>query len=118
MLSAAIFLMLVSTMRRFSLHPARGIRRKGLLTGGMVVSAGVLFLVMRGGVTVSTMNLSRAYFSGNPRLNHVAVNPAFSLLYSAMRQHDFGSQFNFYSDEEAHDRRGKDSRRSRQHKAA
>lgn len=101
MLSAAIFLMLMSTMRRFSLHPARGIRRKGLLTGGMVVSAGVLFLVMRGGVTVSTMNLSRAYFSGNPRLNHVAVNPAFSLLYSAMRQHDFGSQFNFYSDEEA-----------------
>lgn len=73
----------------------------GWLAGVMVVITGLLFILMRGGLTVSTMNLSRAYHSPDMRLNHAAVNPLFSLLYSAAHQTDFGSQYRFFEADEA-----------------
>jgi len=60
-----------------------------------------LIIPIRGGLTVSTMNLSRSYFSHNQRLNHAAVNPAFSLLYSATHQHKFETQYRLMSDDDA-----------------
>ena len=60
-----------------------------------------LFLPMRGSVTVSTMNLSRANFSSDMRLNHAAINPAFSLMYSLTHSDDFASKFRFFSEDEA-----------------
>lgn len=66
----------------------------------LIVTA-LLFFPIRGGVTVSTMNLSRAYFSTDTRLNHAAVNPAFSLLYSLSHGDDFGSQYRFMEPEQA-----------------
>lgn len=62
---------------------------------GVVFLAALLFLPIRGGFTVSTMNISHAYFSPREELNHAAVNPAFSLLYSACHQADFGSQYRY-----------------------
>lgn len=62
-----------------------------------VLLAGLLVLPMRGSLTVATMNLSRAYFSDNMRLNHAAVNPAFSLLYSLSLPDRYGEQFRFFS---------------------
>ena len=62
---------------------------------------GLLFIPIRGGFTVSTMNPGRAYYSQNNRLNHAAVNPFFSLLYSATHQADFGSQFRYLDPEVA-----------------
>ena len=47
------------------------------------------------------MNLSRSYFSANQRLNHAAINPLFSLMYSATHQSDFGSQFRYFDNDEA-----------------
>lgn len=67
----------------------------------LIIIAGLTFIPIRGGITVSTMNLSRAYFSSNPKLNHAAINPAFSLMYSAGHQTDFGSQFQYFDDMEA-----------------
>lgn len=72
-----------------------------LETAGMVVVTALLFLPIRGGVTVSTMNPSRAYFSPDIRLNHAAVNPVFSLMYSAAHQGHFDKQFRFMADAEA-----------------
>lgn len=66
-----------------------------------VLLAALLFLPIRGGVTVSTMNLSRAYFSDDMTLNHAAINPAFSLMYSLTHRDDFGSMFRFFDNEEA-----------------
>ncbi len=67
----------------------------------VVLLAAFLFLPIRGGVTVSTMNISHAYFSPREVLNHAAVNPAFSLMYSASHQADFGSQYRFMDDADA-----------------
>ena len=75
--------------------------RRGLKAAAMAVIVALLFLPIRGGVTVSTMNPSRAYFSPDMRLNHAAVNPVFSLLYSSAHQGDFEKQFRFMSEDEA-----------------
>ncbi|MDE7154593.1 MAG: sulfatase-like hydrolase/transferase [Muribaculaceae bacterium] len=78
------------------------VEKKKLLTGGVLLGAtALLFIPIRGGVTVSTMNLSRAYYSSVTVLNHAAVNPAFSLLYSATHQKKFDSQFRFFDNAEA-----------------
>lgn len=68
---------------------------------GMLILSALLFIPIRGGVTVSTMNLSRSYFSNDKRLNHAAVNPLFSLIYSLTHQTDFASQFRYFPEEEA-----------------
>ena len=75
--------------------------RRGLKAAAMAVIVALLFLPIRGGVTVSTMNPSRAYFSPDMRLNHAAVNPVFSLLYSSAHQGNFEKQFRFMSEDEA-----------------
>ena len=66
----------------------------------MILAFGGLFISIRGGVTVSTMNLSRAYFSDDARLNHAAINPAFSLMYSLTHQDRFDRQFRYFTPEE------------------
>lgn len=68
--------------------------------GGVLLTA-LLFVPIRGGFTVSTMNLSRAYFSADTKMNHAAINPVFSLLYSATHQSDFGSMYRFFAEDEA-----------------
>lgn len=62
---------------------------------------GMLFLPIRGGFTVSTMNLGRVYFSDNQRMNHAAINPAFSFMYSATHQTNFADQYRFMEDQTA-----------------
>ena len=51
----------------------------------LLLLVGALFLPIRGGVTVSTMNTGRAYFSETMLLNHAAVNPVLSLVESLVR---------------------------------
>ena len=71
-------------------------------TGGVLfLLAGALFIPIRGGFTVSTMNTGKAYFSSNQRLNHAAINPAFSLLESAFKESDFASQYRFLQADDA-----------------
>ena len=51
-------------------------------TLGMLLLGGVLFVIIRGGVSESTSNVGQVYFSSNQFLNHSAVNPCFSLISS------------------------------------
>ena len=62
---------------------------------------GALFLPIRGGITVSTMNISRAYFSDRMLLNHAAINPAFNFFYLLNKQDHFESQYQFYDKDTA-----------------
>ena len=66
-----------------------------------LILTGALFIPIRGGFTTATMNLSVAYFSQNQRLNHTAINPLFSFMFSAMHQTDFASQYRFMDDRKA-----------------
>ena len=65
------------------------------VSGVLLLLTGLLFIPIRGGFTVSTMNTGKVYFSTDQRLNHAAINPAFSLMESLSKQKDFGSQYRF-----------------------
>lgn len=64
----------------------------------MLLLAGVLFLVIRGGFAESTSNVGRVYFSDNLFLNHSAVNPCFSFMSSIGKGGKFEDEFNFFSE--------------------
>lgn len=69
--------------------------RRLRVSGVLLLLTGLLFIPIRGGFTVSTMNTGKVYFSTNQRLNHAAINPAFSLMESLSKQKDFGKQYRF-----------------------
>lgn len=76
-------------------------RHRGRTSIILLLLTGLLFLPIRGGITVSTMNTGQVYYSQNAYLNHSAVNPLFSLLESFTHQEDFASQYRFMKDKEA-----------------
>lgn len=82
------------------LFPETQVRKR--LSGSLVIllSGGILFILIRGGVTTSTANVGMVYFSQNQFLNHSAINPCFSLIASLSKQQDFAAQFNFFPEEE------------------
>lgn len=70
-------------------------------SGVLLLVIVLLFIPIRGGFSISTMNLSKVYFSAEQRLNHAAINPCFSLMESLSRQSDFDKQYRFLPDNEA-----------------
>ncbi|MGM9871424.1 MAG: LTA synthase family protein [Muribaculaceae bacterium] len=79
---------------------AAALRHKWIATASLIVLTALLFLPIRGGVTVSTMSPARAYFSSDLRLNHAAINPVFNLLYSLTHQSHFDKQFRYFDEPE------------------
>lgn len=67
----------------------------------LLLLTGLLFIPIRGGFSQSTMNLSKVYYSQNQQINHAAINPAFSFMYSATHQNKFDKQYRFMSPEQA-----------------
>ena len=67
----------------------------------LLLMTGLLFIPIRGGFTVSTMNVGKVYFSSDMALNHAAINPAFSLMESLTREQDFSKQYRFMEPEVA-----------------
>jgi len=61
----------------------------------LLLLTGILFIPIRGGLSVSTMNTGKVYFSNNMELNHAAVNPAFSLFESLTLEQNFNKQYRF-----------------------
>lgn len=76
----------------------KSIRNTGIV---LVLLTAALFLPIRGGITVSTMNVGQVYYSDNMFLNHAAINPHFNLMYSFIKSDDFASQYQFYEKDEA-----------------
>jgi len=71
-------------------------------TGLNLLCCVVLFIAIRGGVTTSTLNIGRVYFSSEMPLNQAATNPLFSFMHSMMhKKADFSKQYRFMSAEEA-----------------
>lgn len=60
----------------------------------------IIFLMIRGGVGAGTANVSNVYYSENQFLNHSAVNPTFSFLYSLGKSQDFANEFHFFEEKE------------------
>lgn len=69
-------------------------------TVGMLLLGGVMFVIIRGGVTESTANVGQVYFSNNQFLNHSAINPCFSLLSSMGKSKDFAAEYEYFAEAE------------------
>lgn len=67
---------------------------------GLLLAVGLLFLGIRGGVSESTNNVGKVYFSNNQFLNHSAVNPIFSFIYSIGKREDYSAAYRFFGPEE------------------
>ena len=79
------------------------LRRRIIHTLQGLLFAGIVFLCIRGGVSESTMNVGRAYFSTEMNLNQAAVNPVFSFFYSLSKQKNYDEMYRFMTDEECDD---------------
>lgn len=83
-----------------SLPALRGWRLRSAMTAVGILTGGLLFLGIRGGVGKSTANVGMVYYSQNQYLNHSAVNPAFSIFYSLFKTRDFARQHEYYGEAE------------------
>ncbi|MDY5968416.1 MAG: sulfatase-like hydrolase/transferase [Bacteroidales bacterium] len=68
-----------------------------LQTFVFLLLGGALFLIIRGGVGRSTMNIGKAFYSNNQFLNHSAVNPIFSFFYSSLKVQNFANEYLFFN---------------------
>lgn len=68
---------------------------------GILLLTALLFIPIRGGFTVSTMNVGKVYFSEKMELNHAAINPCFSFLDALTRDKAFDKQYRFFDEEKA-----------------
>lgn len=104
LVAVLLTLLLWAAMRRVLLplpRPIRRIKNKVQATLLLLVATTLLFLPIRGGVTVSSNNTGKVYFSDVPFLNHAAVNPAFSLMESISHRQDFAHQYRFMEPKKA-----------------
>lgn len=77
------------------------LKQKAFTTLALLFSIALLFLPIRGGVTVSTMNVGKVYYSDRNELNHAAINPLFSFFEALTMETDFDKQYRFMKAEEA-----------------
>ncbi len=63
----------------------------------------MLFIPIRGGFTVATLNTGKVYYSQNMRLNHAAINPCFSLLESLSKSSSFATQYRYHTPDRANE---------------
>jgi phosphoglycerol transferase MdoB-like AlkP superfamily enzyme len=61
----------------------------------------IMVIGIRGGFGESTTNIGQVYYSQNQFLNHSAVNPVFSFLYSLSHTMGDTAQYQFMDDDEA-----------------
>lgn len=80
-----------------SLRPEK--RRFATLTM-LIITGGMLFLGIRGGIGESTNNIGKVYYSDKQFLNHSAVNPIFSFIYSIGKREDYSESYHFFGEEE------------------
>lgn len=76
------------------------VRKRLAATLSTLLIGGLLFLIIRGGVSESTSNIGQVYFCNDDFLNHSAVNPAFSLLASISKTKDYASQYDYFDEAE------------------
>ena len=98
---AALLYFLLSFILNNAQRPLKIPFRRVSVSGVLLLATALLFIPIRGGFSVATMNLGKVFFSANQKLNHAAINPCFSLMDSFSRQVAFDKQYRFLPAEEA-----------------
>lgn len=84
-------------LKRLIFHPCpmKSVAHRIRMALSTLLICGVLFIFIRGGITASTMNVGRVYYSTEQAVNHACVNPCFSFLSSIFSHKDFGSLYRY-----------------------
>jgi len=70
----------------------------------MLLVIALLVILIRGGLSVATMNVGRVYFSHSIFLNHSAINPIWNFIYSLSKSDSFDTQYRYMEEKEANSR--------------
>ena len=81
----------------------RRIASQILSLSASLLAGGLMFIGIRGGVSESTNNIGTVYFSDKAILNHAAVNPIFSFIYSSMKVENFSKEYRFLDENECNE---------------
>ncbi len=98
----AFWWIVYSRLFRAPLPPIEDAWRKAGYTGVLFLLTALLFLPIRGSVTVSTMNTGRVYYSENRVLNLAAVNPVFNVVESLSENTLNTERYHYMTAEESH----------------
>lgn len=91
--------------KRFIKNDFRGYRATPLhVPAILLLVTALLFIPIRGGFSVSTMNVGKAYFSDNMFLNHSAINPIFNFMQSNFSRKIDVKKYSYMREEEADQR--------------
>lgn len=93
----ATFVLLRWQVGHQPIYPAT---RRWAWSGVWVLVGGLLFLGIRGGVGRSTANVGMVYYADRQFLNHIAVNPVFSIVSSIFKTRRFDKEAEFFSEAE------------------
>ncbi len=104
-----LFIILISLLLYFILKPVLNnfkknvgaLKNKIIITLILLFATAALFLPIRGGVSASTMNVGKVYFSNKMELNHAAVNPMFSFFEALTMEQKFDTQFRYMKPDDA-----------------
>lgn len=94
-LTWAVYLLLSAIPKKLTIINSKTLKQRGITTVALIITAGIMIIPIRGGVTVSTMSPGRAYFSADMRLNHAAINPMFNFIYSLTRVDNLSDTFHY-----------------------
>lgn len=82
------------------LPPLPSVRGRSVVTVLLLLLAAPLAISIRGGLGESTANIGKVYFSDDEYLNHSAVNPCFSMLYSLGKAENYADEFDYFDEAE------------------
>lgn len=83
-----------------TVNPVAGTKARLIAAAATLLPGVPLAISIRGGLGESTANIGKVYFSYDEYLNHSAVNPMFSLLYSLGKTEDYAAQFDYFGERE------------------
>jgi len=66
----------------------------------LLPATALLLIIIRGGIGLSSLNTSSAYFSKIPFANHAAINPIWNVGFSLTESNDLQRKYIYYSDKE------------------
>lgn len=98
-LCAAAMFMLLRALTPAVLPPVGSTRAKAGCTAFFVAVIVPLAISIRGGVSESTTNIGKVYFSADEYLNHSAVNPCFSMFYSVSKAENYADEFDYFDED-------------------
>lgn len=99
LLYAGVLFVCMRTVTPKTIAPIGKTKEKTGTTLALVAIIAPLAISIRGGLGESTTNIGKVYFSEEEYLNHAAVNPCFSLLYSVGKAENYADEFNYFDEQ-------------------